>query len=154
MRKVGVVGSPIDGRSLSFFLKLAGTRTVANAMLMGDAPLLRTFLRLWSPFVSRPNPQLFYQMTIDNASGFSVDSFFSSIDSLRRTDLRGELGALTIPAMGIYGKRDVVVNPNQIKLFRELLPHGRAVMIEEAGHFVMWDTPKAFAEAFQEFMDM
>ena len=155
VRKVGVVGSPINGRSLSFFLKLAGTRTIANTMLMGEnAPILRTFLRLWSPFVSRPNPQLFYQMTIANAGGFSVDSFFSSIDSLRRTDLRSELGALTIPAMGIYGKQDVVVNPNQIKLFRELLPHGRAVMIEDAGHFVMWDTPKAFAEAFQEFMDM
>src|SRR5262249_12001281 len=60
VKKVAVVGSPIDGRSLSLFLKMAGQPIVARLMLMGDAPVLRTFIRLWSPFVSRPQPNLFY----------------------------------------------------------------------------------------------
>lgn len=151
--KVAVVGSPIDGRSLSFFLKLAGTRLVASVMLAGKkAPLLRLFLRLWSPFVSRQQPNLFYQMTMLNASGFTTDSFSKSIASLHRTNLSSELHRITVPAMGIYGLRDVIVNPNQIEVFRQGIPHGIAVPVPDAGHFVMWDTPEAFKRAFEQFM--
>jgi pimeloyl-ACP methyl ester carboxylesterase len=155
VKKVAVVGSPIDGRSLSFFLHLAGTRLVASMMLAGDnTPLLRAFIRLWSPFVSRPHPDLFYDMTIHNSSGFTIDSFFTSIASLRRTNLTADLPKIKAPAMGIYGMRDVIVNPNQIKLFRKLLPQGVAVPIQKAGHFAMWDTPDEFNQAFHHFMEM
>jgi len=155
VKKVGVVGSPIHGNSLSVFLKLAGTPLIARMMLMGeDAPILRTFIRLWSPFVSRPKPDLFYQMTIANSAGFTVDSFFSSIDSLHHTDLTDQLYALKMPAMGIFGARDVIVNPNQIKLFEKYIPHGKTLLVKKAGHFVMWDTPGQFNTAFQQFMDM
>ncbi len=150
--KVAVVGSPVDGRSLSIFLKLAGQRLVASLMLAGNHALLRLFLRLWSPFVSRQNPGLFYEMTVKNASGFTTESFFASIDSLRRTDLTGALGRIGVPVMGIYGLRDVIVNPNQIALFERHLPGSRTVAVRDAGHFVMWDQPGAFNEAFREFM--
>jgi pimeloyl-ACP methyl ester carboxylesterase len=155
VRKVGVVGSPIDGRSLSLFLKLAGQPLIARLMLMGeDAPLLRAFIRGWSPFVTRPHPDLFYNMTIANAAGFTVDSFFSSIDSLHHTDLRNTLSRIKMPAMGIYGARDVIVNPNQLKLFERTIPHGKTMLIKKAGHFPMWDTPQEFFAAFQQFMEM
>lgn len=154
VKKVAVVGSPIDGRSLSLFLKMAGQPFVARLMLMGDAPVLRTFIRLWSPFVSRPQPNLFYNMTIANSAGFTVDSFFSSIDSLHHTDLRKQIPRIMMPAMGIYGARDVIVNPNQIKLFEKLIPQSKTVLIKKAGHFPMWDTAQEFNEAFQQFMDM
>lgn len=154
VRKVGVVGSPIDGRSLSPFLKLVSNGTVASFMLQGERqPLLRTFLRLWSPFVSRPNPKYFYEQTVENAT-FSVESFYNSINSLRQTDLREEIQTLEVPAMGIYGARDVIVSPNQIKLFRQLVPEGDDVWIPNAGHFPMWDTPAEFNAAFKRFMEM
>jgi pimeloyl-ACP methyl ester carboxylesterase len=104
--------------------------------------------------VSRPNPNLFYDMTIRNAEGFTVESFFKSIASLRRTNLTPDLHRLTIPAMGIYGMRDVIVHPNQINLFRKHIPHGVPVPIKKAGHFPMWDTPDEFSRAFQQFMEM
>ena len=155
VKKVAVVGSPLDGRSLSFLLKLAGIRQVATLLLMGEnQPLLRTFLKLWSPFVSRPKPDLFYNMTVNNAAGFTVESFFNSIASLRRTNLTPYLHQITMPAMGIYGGRDVIVNPNQIELFRRHIPHGVDVFVPEAGHFVMWDAPEAFNRAFRQFMEM
>lgn len=155
VKKVAVVGSPINGDSLSFFLKLAGTRVVASLMLMGkNQPLLRLFIRLWSPFVSRPQPDLFYNMTMVNATGFNIDSFFSSIASLRRTNLTPDLGKINVPAMGIYGGRDVIVNPNQIRLFERHIPGGKGVWIPNAGHFVMWDTPNEFNRAFEEFMSL
>ncbi len=156
VKKVAVVGSPVDGRSLSFFLKLAGTRLIASLMLMGEKnPLLRTFIRLWSPFVSRQNPNLFYDMTINNAEGFTVDSFYGSISSLHRTNFADRLDKIEMPAMGIYGGRDVIVSPNQIRYFRDgSIRDAQAVWIPDAGHFVMWDTPDKFARAFNEFMSM
>ncbi len=155
VEKVAVVGSPVDGRSLSFFLKLAGQRMVAAAMLAGEnSPGLRTFLRMWSPFVSRQNPRFFYEMTIQNAAGFTTDSFFASIASLRATNYTARLHELQMPVMGIYGLRDVVVNPNQIELFRQHLPSAHTVAVPDAGHFVMWDTPTAFNRTFEDFMSL
>jgi pimeloyl-ACP methyl ester carboxylesterase len=150
--KVAVVGSPVDGRSLSIFLKLAGQRAVASLMLAGNRALLRLFLRLWSPFVSRHNASLFYDMTVENASGFTTESFFASINSLRRTDLTAHLGRIDVPVMAIYGLRDVIVNPNQLALFEQRLPGSHTVAVRDAGHFVMWDQPGAFNRAFREFM--
>ncbi len=91
-------------------------------------------------------------MTVHNASGFTTESFFASIDSLRRTDLTPALHRIQAPVMGIYGLRDVVVNPNQIRLLEAHLPRSRRVAIPDAGHFVMWDQPGAFNRAFREFM--
>lgn len=153
VEKVAVVGSPVNGRSLSFFLKLAGRRAVANLILAGEgAPLLRLFLRLWSPFVSRQNPQVFYEMTVKNAAGFTTESFFSSIDSLRRTDYTSRLHEIQAPAMAIYGLDDVVVSPDQLDLFARHLPHSIRVPVPRAGHFVMWDQPADFNRAFLKFM--
>jgi pimeloyl-ACP methyl ester carboxylesterase len=60
-----------------------------------------------------------------------------------------------MPAMGIYGGRDVIVSPNQIRYFRDgSIRDAQAVWIPDAGHFVMWDTPDKFARAFNEFMSM
>ncbi|MBN1123314.1 MAG: alpha/beta hydrolase [Anaerolineae bacterium] len=153
VEKVAVVGSPINGKSLSFFLKLAGTRLVASAMLAGEnTPLLKTFIRLWSPFVSRQNPNLFYDMTIKNSEGFNVDSFFSSIRSLRLTDFTNDVEQIKIPAMGVYGLRDVIVMPNQLKTFNQHVPNGIGIGVKDAGHFVMWDQPEEFNKAFRQFM--
>jgi pimeloyl-ACP methyl ester carboxylesterase len=155
VKKVAVVGSPINGQSLSLFLHLAGTKLVASVMLAGEgAPLLRTFIRLWSPFVTPNNPNLFYDMTMKNASGFSINSFFSSIASLRRTNLAPQLKELNTPALGVFGAKDVVVNPNQVKYFRGPIAGARDVWVPKAGHFVMWDAPDEFARAFNDFMQM
>lgn len=153
--KVAVVGSPVNGRSLSPFLKLAGRRFVAQMLLGGeDAPLLRTFLRLWSPFVSRQDPQHFYEMTLKNASGFTIDSFFKSIDSLRRTDFTADLASLSMPVMAIYGSQDVVVSPQQLRLFVKYVPHAHTIPVVGAGHFVMWDQRAIFNVAFRRFMEI
>jgi len=155
VKKVAVVGSPVNGISLSPFLHLAGTRLIATLMLAGpNAPLLRIFLKLWSPFVTPSDPNLFYNMAIGNSSGFSLNSFFSSISSLGRTNYTSRLKEITMPALGVYGGKDVVVNPGQVKYFRGPIPGAKSVWIPKAGHFPMWDTPTEFYAAFNEFMQM
>jgi pimeloyl-ACP methyl ester carboxylesterase len=154
VRKVAVVGSPINGKSLSLLLKLAGRRFIARVVLAGgeDIPLFSLGMRLYSPFVSRQQPKMFYQMTVANTARLTLSSFFSSIESLRLTDLTPRLHEVKIPAMGIYGGQDVIVNPNQHKVFQRHIPHGKTVYIRNAGHFVMMDTPEPFNKALSEFL--
>ena len=91
---------------------------------------------------------------MENAEGFTIESFFSSIRSLRRTNLTSQLSKIQMPAMGIYGGRDVIVSPREVKYFRGPIAGAKDVWIPNAGHFVMWDTPKEFNKAFVDFMDM
>lgn len=154
VEKVAVVGSPIIGKSLSLYLKLMGFRPFAQVMLLGEnKPLMRAFMKLWSANVSPEAADQFYTHYVRNMT-YSLDSFSESINSLRKTDLRPELAAIDIPALGIFGDKDVIVNPDQAKVFAQHLPHGQVRMIDGAGHFVMWDKPAEFNEAFIEFMEL
>lgn len=153
VKKVAVVGSPIKGTSLSPFLQLMSIRMVANLMLSGpNQPLMRSFIRAWSYFVSRPNPDLFYNMFVGNAK-YSLDSFVQSIASLRAVDLRADIPQIRMPALGVFGARDVIVHPNQEKLFKKLIPNSQTIWLPKAGHFPMWDTPETFYEAVEYFME-
>ena len=149
--KVVVVGSPMVGSSLSPLLKLLGLRPV-GFMLFNMMGVFRAGMRVYSPFICR-DPR-FPDMMDRDLTRTTLESFLRSIGSLRRTDLRPLLDQIKVPAMGIYGAHDVVVSPNQIKLFDKYIPHGKTVLLKKAGHFPMWDTPQEFNEQFQAFMDM
>jgi pimeloyl-ACP methyl ester carboxylesterase len=148
--RVCVIGSPIVGSSLSPFLKLAGVRligTVVRSLL----PALKLGIRLAAPLISR-SPG-YYAMQARDLSRTTVDSFFSSIGSLRRTDLRPQLGELRIPTMGMYGQRDVIVHPHQYKPLRTSVPHARIEVLPGSGHFPMLDEPDRYLALVRSFLD-
>ena len=106
--KVVVVGSPMIGSSLAPLLKLLGLRPVAF-MLFNMMGLFRTGMRLASPFICK-DPR-FPDMMDRDLTRTTLESFLLSIGSLRRTDLRPMLDQIKIPALGIYGDRDMIVHP-------------------------------------------
>jgi pimeloyl-ACP methyl ester carboxylesterase len=83
----------------------------------------------------------------------TVQSFLTSIASLRRTDLRPGLPHLRIPVMGMYGDRDNIVHPRQWQPLQQGVPHARIVRWDKAQHFVMLDTPHDFMEKLKTFLD-
>jgi pimeloyl-ACP methyl ester carboxylesterase len=147
--KVTVIGSPIDGRSLVFFLKLAGYRPIGFTVhhLMWA---LKLGIRIGAPLVTRD--RRWYGMIDKDLSSTTVESFLTSIASLRRTDLTHEIHAIKVPIMGMYGARDVFVNPNQ---WEPLQKHARMPRIErfrEAGHFPMLDQAEKFQHTLRDFL--
>ena len=54
--------------------------------------------------------------------------------------------------MGIYGKKDVIVNPNQHELVQEFAQHPQVVYMDDAGHFPMLDHPEFFIKTVQDFL--
>jgi pimeloyl-ACP methyl ester carboxylesterase len=150
VRKVAVIGSPIVGSSLSILLKLFGRRWIAS-VVHHNLWALKLSYRLLAPFYSR-DPRWADMMDRD-VSKTTLESFLTSISSLRKTDLRPGLNQIKVPAMGMYGHRDIVVNPNQWKPLLGGIPNARIERFPEAGHFIMLDEPQAFQETLRSFLE-
>jgi pimeloyl-ACP methyl ester carboxylesterase len=149
-RKVVVVGSPIVGSSLSWLLKLFGRRPIAYIVhhnLWG----LKLGFRLLAPFYSR-DPRWSDMMDKD-ISHTTLESFLVSIATLRNTDLRPGLSNVSVPTMGMYGDKDIVVHPNQWQPLLEGVPHTRVERFPQAGHFIMLDEPQRFRQTLHDFLE-
>ena len=148
--KVVVVGSPIVGSSLAWPLKLAGYRPIAF-MLFNMMGVFRLGVRVASPFICRD--ERFADMMDRDLSRTTVESFLLSIASLRRTDLRPMLDQITIPTMGIYGDRDIIVHPKQWQPLEKGISQAHIERFSVAGHFPMLEEPHQFSEKLKAFLD-
>jgi len=150
VKSVTVIGSPINGKSLMILLKLAGYRPIASVVhnMMG---LLKLGIRAGAPFVTRD--KRWFEMIDRDLSKTTLDSFFTSISSLHKTDLTSSIAPISVPVMGIFGAKDVIVNPNQWQPLQENLPSARIERFPDAGHFPMLDTPDKFREILLNFLE-
>ena len=148
--KVVVVGSPMVGSSLAPLLKLAGKRPIAF-MLFNMMGLFRAGMKLYSPFICR-DPR-FPEMMDRDLSRTTVESFLRSIASLRRTDLTPMLPQVKVPAMGMFGDRDVIVHPKQWQPMQQGIPQAVIERFPTAGHFIMLEEPAAFSQKLKAFLD-
>ncbi len=150
VRQVVVIGSPIVGSSLSFLLKMFGQRMIAS-IVYHNLWLLKLGFRVLAPFYTR-DPRWPDMMDRD-LSRTTLESFLTSIASLHRTDLRPLLNKINIPAMGMYGDKDIVVHPKQWIPMQRGIPHARIERFNTAGHFIMLDEPLRFVHTLLDFLD-
>lgn len=148
--KACCIGSPINGNSLNFLLKLSGVPAFAF-IVWRFPPLLRLFLRIYARFMARDGKKM-AQMISKDVSQLTMESFFQSIGTLRETNLMTMLDKIQVPTLGIYGKRDIIVNPNQRTLLSTGVPHAQIEYIPDAGHFPMLDTPELFISTLRNFL--
>ena len=150
VRKVVVIGSPIAGSSLSTLLKLFGRRPIAY-LVYHNLWGLKLGFRLLAPFYSS-DPRWSEMMNRD-ISSTTLESFLISIASLRQTDLRPLIHQIKVPVMGMYGDKDIVVNPNQWKPIQQNITNARIERFPKAGHFIMLDQPEEFMPKLLDFLD-
>jgi pimeloyl-ACP methyl ester carboxylesterase len=150
VEKVAVVGSPIDGESLNILLKLAGYPWIA--FLVWNSPsLLRLGIKLFAPWIAA-DWSAWYELLMRDLSRMTLESFLWSIHSLHHTDLRPRLGALRMPTLGVYGRGDKIVDPQQSRLF-ERVANSRVEIMNGSRHFPMLDEPDAFNSIVLSFLD-
>jgi pimeloyl-ACP methyl ester carboxylesterase len=148
--KVVVIGSPIEGSSLSILLKLASIRMIADLVYrMMDA--LKFGIRVAAPVITRESQ--WPSMIHEDLNNVTMESFLLSISSLRQTNLTAQLAPIYQPVMGMYGDRDVIVNPNQWSLLETYLKRVRIERFHKAGHFIMLDEPKQFKSILKDYLD-
>jgi pimeloyl-ACP methyl ester carboxylesterase len=112
---------------------------------------LRLGLRVSAPAIT--SDRRWFEMIERDLSRTTLESFLLSIASLRRTDLRPFLSQIDIPAMGMYGARDVIVSPNQWQLMQDGIANIRVERFNDAGHFIMLDEPERFMVTVRDFLD-
>ncbi len=148
--RVTVIGSPIDGESLSWTLKMAGYRPVAF-MVYNAMWALKLGLRMAAPTITKD--KRWTQMIDKDLSRTTLESFLISIASLRRTNLVPRLQELRVPVMGMYGLLDNIVHPNQWEPICAQAQQPRVERFEQSGHFVMLDEPERFMRTLKDFLD-
>jgi pimeloyl-ACP methyl ester carboxylesterase len=147
--KVVAVGSPVDGRSLNIFLKLAGLPWIA--FLVWNSPsLLRLGIKLFAPWIAASWNE-WYELLMRDLSKMTLESFLWSIRSLHHTDLSPRLRSLRMPTLGVYGRGDKIVNPRQAELF-DRVACSRVEMLDGARHFPMLDDPEEFHSILLRFL--
>jgi len=149
VEKVAVVGSPIDGRSLSLFLKLAGSPWIAF-LVFHSPSLLRLGIKIFSPWIAASYTE-WYKLLMRDLSKVTLESFLWSINSLHHTDLRPRLGMLRMASLGVYGRGDKVVDPRQSELFKRIA-NSRVEMLDGSRHFPMLDEPGRFHPILTSFL--
>ncbi len=152
VQKVVVVGSPIVGSSLSIFLQLAGFRAIAFIVYNMPA-VLRLSVKLFSPLIVNRDPLAWYRAQERDLSKTTLESFFASIGSLRRTDLRPRLNEVKVPTLGIYGVGDTIVHPKQYEPLKAGVAHAQIAVLTHSRHFPMIDEPEKFNSVLKEFLD-
>ncbi len=152
VRRVIVVGSPIDGQSLNILLRLAGKPWIAS-IVWNSPKTLQFGIRVFSPFIVK-NWHEWYKMITRDLSRTTLESFFTSISALHRTDLSQQLPTITAPVMGIYGKGDNVVAPSQANVIANKATISCIKMMSGSRHFPMLDEPQAFIQNLSDFLSL
>jgi pimeloyl-ACP methyl ester carboxylesterase len=109
-------------------------------------------MRNYARFLAKDGKAL-GEMIVQDVSKTTSESFFQSIGTLRQTDLRSQIGVLEMPVLGMYGKKDRIENPKQSKVLKECLPHAQIAWFEDAGHFIMMDSPDVFHDTLRDFLN-
>lgn len=148
--KVAVIGSPIVGKSLTLPLKLAGKRSIAILLFRYIDTFRKTLKRISPIICSDPK---FPEIIDHDISKTNLESFLNSISSLREVDLRSDLKEIQIPVLGLYGKRDNIVSPDQFKTLNHGIPHVQIELFPKSGHFIMLEEPKIFLQLIQKFLN-
>jgi pimeloyl-ACP methyl ester carboxylesterase len=149
VHKVAIVGSPVVGSSLAFWLHLAGRQPFG--WLAWSVPFfLPAAMKLYSPWMARDHRR-WYQMFMQDLTRTTMQSFTYSIGSLARMDLRPRLQEFHMPVLGIFGRKDNIVHPDQIELVRQM-PKGRGVLFEHSRHYPMLDESERFYRTLLEFL--
>lgn len=149
VERVVVIGSPLVGDSLAWFLKLMGT-SVGLWMVRYTPWLIKMFIRAFGPWITPDSS--WPERVLKDFSQTSVLAFFQSIASLKEVDLRPLLTKIRQPVLGIYGEQDPIVDPGQWLVLKQCILHAQVERLFSAGHFPMLETPKTFHASLYQFL--
>lgn len=80
-------------------------------------------------------------------------SMYRAGQAIHGCDLRPHLGKIFAPTRAIFGKYDGTVPPTDGELVAERVPGADLVLLDDCGHFPMYEQPTAFMAALTDFLD-
>jgi pimeloyl-ACP methyl ester carboxylesterase len=149
--RVGAIGAPIVGSSLNILLKVAALNWIQLAQRVPF--LTHAIVRSLIQLNTAHDSARVRKMLLHDVNRTSMESFFRSIGDLRHIDLRSQLSELRIPILGVSGKADNIVDPNQVDLIAQNVAASQVEVMALSRHFPMLDEPAMFNATIRQFLD-
>jgi pimeloyl-ACP methyl ester carboxylesterase len=72
--------------------------------------------------------------------------------SLRTTDLSEDLHKIAVPTLVLFGAQDACISVNEGMIAAGRIPHARLIVIDECGHYPMYEKRDAYLYHIAEFL--
>jgi pimeloyl-ACP methyl ester carboxylesterase len=148
--RVATAGAVIEGSALAPMLKMTTSHLVTRLFVRG--PLVQS---IWWRLMRnvRSGWRRWFSEVVDDSAKGTQNAILQSVRSMRKTDLRPELGNLSVPALVIHGSRDDIVDPDQAEIFDQIdVPMARVVVMPQCRHFPFMDEPEEFNKLLVDFL--
>lgn len=113
------------------------------------------YLNFYSWFYKMNNPP-FNSWRRDREMAFQSGihaAMYHAGQAIHNCDLRPHLGKIFAPTRAIFGAQDGTVPPTDGELVAQRVPGADLVLLEDCGHFPMYEHPDAFLTALTNFLD-
>lgn len=113
----------------------------------------RSWLRqalLW-PYMHRPRAVLADSLA-SMLAGSGTRGVFPAARAIGRSDPRQGLTEVRCPILSIGARHDHICPPADLEAWAELTPKARTILLEECGHMLMIERPRAFNEQIDNFL--
>ncbi|MFW6306752.1 MAG: alpha/beta fold hydrolase, partial [Bacillota bacterium] len=86
-----------------------------------------------------------------NTGGWMVHAMYLS--SGREYDYTQEIAKVKVPTLIIHPGSDFIQNESARKMYLDIFPHAKYVVMEDAGHMAFYDKPDTFAKIVDDFLE-
>ncbi len=152
--RADIVGHSMGGH-ISVHLAAQYPERVDRLVLAGASGLVRSdilHMALKLPIAAWHSPLSFAPILARDAlRAGPVNLLLSTLDILK-DDTTEALAKITAPTLLVWGEHDVLVPPALGTAAQELLRGSELVVIDGAGHNVMWDRPDDFNRVVLQFL--
>jgi pimeloyl-ACP methyl ester carboxylesterase len=126
---------------------------VASAILNGIHQDLEAVVRLITDWAFAPDaPEQLKREGRRQMGQTDPDVLYGDFVACDAFDVMNRLGEIRCPTLAICGTADRLTFPKYSTYLRDNIPDAQLVLIEDAGHMVMLERPKAVAQAIADFV--
>jgi len=80
-------------------------------------------------------------------------SVHKAVQAIHSLNLTSQLAKIASPTLAIAGQQDAVVPISDSHLIKQHVPDSRLVLIDECGHFPMYEKTQQYIEALRAFLE-
>jgi pimeloyl-ACP methyl ester carboxylesterase len=91
------------------------------------------------------------EMLAELTAGRGAPGLVAALAAMMNHDLRAELGRISVPALIVHGREDMLVPVSDSFWLRSQLPQARLEIFEDTGHLAMVERPVRFNDALLAF---
>lgn len=159
--KLVSVSGAVTGRLMPDVEHFTYTQIALGRIIRGSYALMRFNHHHWytypqsKPWVYRTDAIPFEDWAIDRdmlTQPSNYVSLYRAGQAIHNTNISPYLNRIQAPTLVIFGQQDGIVPVSDGQLAARLIPNNRLVLIDECGHFPMYEQPQHYREALLPFL--